>query len=130
MLASMGIAAESDEALRIVPVIALVTAGWLFLFWIMKAGKLAKYISKPVLGGFVTGICCEIIIMQIPKLFGGKPGHGELIELILWIHQQARAHFSLLSLILGLVTVAIILIFGRVAPRIPMSVIMMGQGRF
>lgn len=128
MLASMGIAAESDEALRIVPVIALVTAGWLFLFWIMKAGKLAKYISKPVLGGFVTGICCEIIIMQIPKLFGGKPGHGELIELILWIHQQARVHFSLLSLILGLVTVAIILIFGRVAPRIPMSVIMMGAG--
>lgn len=128
MLAAMGIAAESGEAIRIVPVITLITAAWLFLFYVFKAGRVTKYISKPVLGGFVSGICCEIILMQIPKIFGGSSATGELPALLKSLFSQARDHFSGLSLALGLATIAIILVLGRILPKIPMSVVMMGVG--
>ena len=38
--------------------------------------KIVRSISRPVVGGFVTGICVEIILMQIPKLYGGDTGTG------------------------------------------------------
>ena len=58
-LASLGIASGSAEALAIVPVITLLVACWLFLFSALKAGKLVNYISKPVMGGFISGIGCS-----------------------------------------------------------------------
>ena len=71
-LLSMGIESGSEEAMRAVPVLTLFVALWLFAFSYMKAGKLVNYISAPVMGGFITGICTTIILMQIPKLFGGS----------------------------------------------------------
>ena len=49
-LASLGIVTGSEEAIRLVPVITLVTAGWLLLFYIVRAGKLVSYISTPGYG--------------------------------------------------------------------------------
>ena len=42
-------------------------AVWLFVFAFLKAGKLVNYISAPVMGGFITGICTTIILMQVPN---------------------------------------------------------------
>ncbi len=33
------------------------------------------------MGGFITGICTTIILMQVPKLMGGSAGTGEFLEL-------------------------------------------------
>ena len=76
------------------------------------------------MGGFITGICIEIISMQIPKLFGGAPGTGELPELIIHIFREMSS-FNLVSFLLSLGTIAIILIMRKLAPKIPMSVIML-----
>ena len=54
---------------------------WLLIFSLLKAGKLVNYISAPVMGGFITGICTTIILMQVPKLMGGTAGVGEFPEL-------------------------------------------------
>ena len=62
--------------------IALLSAAWLVVFFIIRAGKIVRYISEAVMGGFVSGICCTIILMQAPKLFGGSAGIGEAPELI------------------------------------------------
>ena len=62
--------------------------------------------------------------MQIPKLWGGSPGTGELPELIIHMIKELSS-FNALSLILGLVTIAIILVFRRLIPKLPMSVIML-----
>ena len=123
-LLSLGIIPGSEEAKRAVPVLTFMVAVWLLLFYFLKAGRAVKYISIPVMGGFITGICLEIITMQIPKLYGGAPGTGEFPELILNIIKQFSS-FNLLSLALGIMTIAIILIVKRVAPKIPMSVIML-----
>lgn len=133
MLASLGIAAESSEALQIIPLITLLTSIWLFIFFLIKADRLLKFISQPVMGGFISGIGSIIILMQIPKLFGGSSGHGEVIELILHIVREARggsalAGFNLPSFILGLTTISIILLCRKFCPKLPVQPILMFAG--
>ena len=126
-LAGFGIVAGSEEAMAIVPVITLVTAVWLLIFYFIKAGRLVNFISKPVMGGFISGIGVTIILMQLPKLFGGSAGTGELLALILNISKQLE-DFNGLSALLGVGTVAIILVSKKLAPKFPMSVVMLVVG--
>ncbi len=126
-IASMGIQSGSDQAKTVVPVLTLMIAGWLLLFFLLKAGRIVQYISTPVMGGFVTGICCTIILMQIPKLFGGAPGTGEAPELVMHIIGQA-GKFNLLSFALGITTIVLIMLGKAFIPKVPVSVIVMGAG--
>lgn len=73
-LLGMGIEGGSKEALEVVPVLTFFVAVWLLAFYLMHAGKLVNYISAPVMGGFISGICMTIILMQVPKLLGGTAG--------------------------------------------------------
>ncbi|MBR3834939.1 MAG: STAS domain-containing protein [Lachnospiraceae bacterium] len=126
-LAGFGIVAGSVEAMEIVPVITLMTAAWLLIFVFLKAGRLVNFISKPVMGGFISGIGITIILMQLPKLFGGNAGTGELVALIINICEQHKA-FNLVSALLGIGTVIIILVSKKIAPKFPMSVVMLVIG--
>ena len=80
-LVSLGIESGSEAAMQYVPVIAFLTGIWLLLFYFLKAGRIVDFISTPVMGGFISGIALTIILMQIPKILGGKAGSGELPEL-------------------------------------------------
>ena len=99
-LAALGVVSGSDEALRVVPVITFMVAVWLLILSLIKAGKLVNYISKPVLGGFISGIAGTIILMQVSKLFGGASGTGEIVELVAHIVTQLP-QFNLLSFVMG-----------------------------
>lgn len=80
-LLGLGIEAGSQEAMQVVPAITFFVALWLLAFSLLRAGKLVNYISAPVMGGFITGICTTIILMQLPKLFGGSAGTGEILSI-------------------------------------------------
>ena len=127
LLSTLGITAESEEAMELVPVLAFLTAAWFLLFYLVKAGRVVKYISAPVMGGFISGVGLTIILMQVPKLFGGNAGTGEVLSLIRNILEQAGA-FHGLSAALGFGTVVIILLCKKWIPKVPMTVIMMGVG--
>ncbi|MBQ3928897.1 MAG: STAS domain-containing protein [Clostridia bacterium] len=126
-IASMGVTAESRQAIQLVPIIAFLTACWLLLFYFIKAGRAVQYISEPVMGGFVSGICCSIILIQVPKLYGGTAGAGEGPELIQHIAEQFSV-FHPLSFGMGLFTIIIIMLCKRIIPKVPMSVVMMLAG--
>ena len=126
-LLSMGIESGSEEAMRAVPVLTLFVALWLFAFSYMKAGKLVNYISAPVMGGFITGICTTIILMQIPKLFGGGAGVGEFFELAVHIGESLEK-LNLPSLLLGLFALFILLLSKKLIPKFPMAVLLMAAG--
>ncbi len=126
-LLSMGIESGSEEAMRAVPVLTLFVALWLFAFSYMKAGKLVNYISAPVMGGFITGICTTIILMQIPKLFGGSAGVGEFFELAVHIGESLEK-LNLPSLLLGLFALFILLLSKKLIPKFPMVVLLMAAG--
>ena len=126
-LLSIGIESGSEEAMRAVPVLTLFVALWLFAFSYMKAGKLVNYISAPVMGGFITGICTTIILMQIPKLFGGSAGVGEFFELAVHIGESLEK-LNLPSLLLGLFALFILLLSKKLIPKFPMAVLLMAAG--
>ncbi len=124
ILADMGIAEGSEQAAEAVPTLTLFVAGWLLVFCIFRAGRVVKYISSSVMGGFVTGICVTIILMQFPKLFGGTAGTGEAPELISHIISQS-GDFHFLSFGLSILSIALITTAKKYIPKIPMSVIIM-----
>ena len=126
-LVEMGIQSGSKQAMAVVPVLTFFVAVWLFVFAFLKAGKLVNYISAPVMGGFITGICTTIILMQVPKLMGGTAGTGELSELAehIW---ATLGQINLPSLILGLVSLVILLVMKKILPKFPMVVVLMAAG--
>ena len=101
-LAALEIQGGTAQAMEVVPMITLLTAAWLLLLYFIRAGKAMKYISQPVMGGFITGICLEIILMQIPKLYGGDMGTGELFVLLKHIWETIGTSFNPASLVLSI----------------------------
>ena len=126
-LLGMNIEGGSKEALAVVPVLTFFVAVWLFAFYLMHAGKLVNYISEPVMGGFITGICTTIILMQVPKLMGGSAGTGEFLELAEHIIKAVR-QINMPSLVLGSVSLVILLVAKKLVPKFPMAVVLMVLG--
>ena len=126
-LTGIGIVAYSEDAINVIPIISLFVGIWLLIFYGFKAGRIVNYISRPVMGGFITGVGITVILMQIPKLFGGEGTSGELFQLIAHIAMEAD-DFNKVAAILGFGTAAIIIISKKIFPRFPMSVLMMILG--
>ena len=127
LLARLSIEPETPQALSLVQIVTFMVALWFVVLYILKAGKYVKFISGPVMGGFISGVGMTIILMQIPKLFGGDPAAGELLQLLGHIEQEVPK-FHPLSALLGFGTILMILLGKKLIPKIPLTVVMMGVG--
>lgn len=126
-LVSLGIESGSKAAMQYVPVIAFLTGIWLLLFYFLKAGRIVDFISTPVMGGFISGIALTIILMQIPKILGGKAGSGELPELLRHIAETCK-EISWLSVVLGVGALLLLRVAGKVIPKFPAAIVIMVAG--
>lgn len=126
-LVSLGIESGSKAAMQYVPVIAFLTGIWLLLFYFLKAGRIVDFISTPVMGGFISGIALTIILMQIPKILGGKAGSGELPELLRHIAETCK-EISWLSVVLGVGALLLLRMAGKVIPKFPAAIVIMAAG--
>ena len=126
-LLSMNIQGGTKEAMEVVPIITFLVAVWLLAFYFMKAGKFVNYISAPVMGGFITGICTTIILMQVPKIMGGTSGTGELPELVEHIIDTGK-DINMPSIYIGIVALIILLVSKKIMSKFPMAVVLMVIG--
>ena len=116
LIAGLGITAESPDAITIMPFITLLTAFWLLLFWIIKGGKLVRFVSEPVVGGCISGIATVVILSRIPCLFGSRAIIGRAPILFLHIIREfPKRH--MISFVIGLSTIIIFLIFYKYARK-------------
>ena len=60
----------SEKYVALVGMVALLTAGLLFLAWIFKLGFLADFLSRTVLVGFLTGVGFQVGIAMLGDMFG------------------------------------------------------------
>lgn len=127
LLASLGIASASEQAISIIPLITLLASVWLLIMYLLKAGRLVNFVSVPVMAGFISGIAVTIIMMQFPKLLGSPAGQGELIELSVCIYKAFKAP-NWLSFALGIGTVVIITVSKKLIPKFPMPIFVMIAG--
>jgi high affinity sulfate transporter 1 len=94
---------------------------------LLRLGFLANFISEPVLIGFKAGIGFVIIVDQLPKLFGAHYPKGTFGQNLLSL-VQSLPETSLVTLAVGLLTVALLAGLERFTPRLPAPLVAVGAG--
>ena len=102
-------------------VIATFMAGIILLIaGVFRAGRLIRLVPEPVINGFTIGIAIIIATSQLKDLFGLSMSQvpAESIEKLtaLW---HAKDSLSLPTLVTGLLTMGLIILLKRIAPRVP-----------
>jgi SulP family sulfate permease len=102
-------------------VIATFMAGLILLVaGFFRAGTLIRHIPEPVISGFTIGIAVIIATSQLKDIFGLNISEvpAEFVAKIevLW---SAKDSFSAVSMLIGLGTMILIVVFRRVAPKLP-----------
>jgi MFS superfamily sulfate permease-like transporter len=106
--------------MALVGMVALLTAGILFLAWIFKLGFLADFLSRTVLVGFLTGVGFQVGIAMLSDMFGvTASSHNTLIQA--WQIIQSLPRSNLPTLALSAAVATAILLGERFAPRWPFS---------
>lgn len=92
------------------------------IFGIIRIGKYVRYIPYPVLSGFMSGIGVIIILQQIYPLIGLK-SPVLVIDMIIEFVSRVESGVSYTALLLGLATIAVIMIFPRLTKRVPSTLV-------
>jgi len=114
--------AASERYMALVGMVALLTAAMLLVARVFKLGFLADFLSRTVLVGFLTGVGIQVGIAMLPDMTGlAVNSHRAVLQLA----ELARgaAGISGPTAVLSAAVVAIILIGGRYAPRIPVPML-------
>jgi sulfate permease, SulP family len=114
--AGSGTFAAMTAALAICAGVAALGAG------LARLGFLAAFISEPVLKGFIVGLALTIVIGQLPKLFGVEKGSGDFFEQA-WDLLRSLGDTHVLTLVVGLASLALVLGLRRLAPAVPGSLV-------
>jgi MFS superfamily sulfate permease-like transporter len=133
-IATMSAAAVAPLAEAGSPEYAALTAGLAILAGLVsifagffKLGRIASFFSESVLAGFVTGLALTIAIKQVPKLLGFESGSGNFWERLydILIHLDET---HLLTLVIGLVSIALLLFLEHRFHKLPAALIVMVLG--
>lgn len=101
-------------------VATLIAGVLLVLFGLFRLGNLIKFIPYPVTTGFTAGIAVIIFLQQVPHLLGLRLDDvpGETLGR-LEVYAEHVGNTSFLALGIAIVTVLIIQLTKRYAPRVP-----------
>jgi high affinity sulfate transporter 1 len=87
---------------------------------IFKLGFITDLLSKPVRYGYVNGIALTVIVGQLPKLFGFSiDATGLIPEARAFAGGVRDGQTNVTALLIGLASLAIIVVFKRVLPKVP-----------
>ena len=102
-----------DQILLALLLIGLLASGFQISFGLLKLGGLIKYMPYPVVSGYLSGVGLIIIAAQTPKWLGITGNQG------FWFALSAVDQWRWTSLIVGLVTAALMITGPRITQRIP-----------
>ncbi|HEY3506498.1 MAG TPA: SulP family inorganic anion transporter [Actinocatenispora sp.] len=94
---------------------------------LLRLGFLATFISEPVLKGFIIGLALTIMVGQLPKLFGVEKGSGNFFEKLADLIGEL-GDTQLLTLAIGLASLAIVLLLKRFVPLLPGALVVVVLG--
>ena len=118
---------DPGEAVRLTSALAVVAGLFLLLAGVVKVGWVARFLSEPIITGFVTGLVVLIVVGEIPGLLGLDPPSGALLDRLLALardlDQVRLPAFAVSSCAL------VILFAGQVwAPKVPWALIVLVGG--
>ncbi len=102
--------------------VAMLSGVVLIVLWLVRAGSMVRFISKPVLIGFLAGLGIEVLTSQVEKIMNVDVDTGEWLtdvrEIIASIPDASMA-----SVVVGLSTIAILRLTKRFTPKLPGALI-------
>jgi SulP family sulfate permease len=118
---------HGKDAEALVAAITL-AAGVLFLLLaVLRMGWIARFLSKPVITGFLAGAAIDVVIGELPKLTGtDADGDNAWRELGSWIRGLGDIHWT--TLLVGATALAVILAVRFVKPAIPGALVLVVGG--
>jgi sulfate permease, SulP family len=112
----------SPHYVELAGMVALLSAGFLFLARIFELGFLADFLSETVLVGFLTGVGFQVGIAMLGEMLGITVKSDRSVEqLVEVVRGLPTAHIP--TVWLAAAVVMLILILHRVAPRFPGALI-------
>ena len=115
------------DAAQLVAAIAVLTGALFLLVAVLKLGWLASFLSLAVVTGFLAGAAIDVVIGELPKLTGtSADGVNAWQELASWV--RGLGDFSLPTLLVGVVALAVILGLRFAMPRIPGALVLVVGG--
>ena len=128
--ASAVVAAKITGTQDVASFVATITlaSGVLFLLLaVFKMGWIAQFLSRAVVTGFLFGAAIDVVIGELPKLTGTDvTGSNPLQELRSWFGTLSDA--SLVTVLVGGVSLAVVFGLRAVAPRIPGALVLVVGG--
>lgn len=123
-LATLGVASESPQYVTLAIVTTFIVGFIVFAVGVAKMGWFGDALSKPVVIGFMGGIAVIIIINQLPGLFGLDIPHAPPVyEFADFVRHLPETNWP--TLIIGVTSLVLLLIFSRVNPRFPGALIVL-----
>src|SRR5262245_9319176 len=119
--------AGTDDYVAFTAALAIITGLLAFAAGLLRLGFLASFISEPVLKGFIIGLALTIMMGQLPKLFGVEKTSGEFFEQLGGFLGKL-GHTQVVTLVVGLASLALVLALRRFAPVVPASLVAVAAG--
>jgi SulP family sulfate permease len=118
---------KGEHAEELVAAITL-AAGVLFLLLaVLRMGWIARFLSKPVITGFLAGAAIDVVIGELPKLTGtDADGDNAWRELGSWARSLSDIHGA--TLLVGATALAVILTLRFLKPSIPGALVLVVGG--
>jgi high affinity sulfate transporter 1 len=115
------------DAAQLVAAITLVTGALFLILAALRLGRIAQFLSKAVVTGFLAGAAVDVVIGELPKLTGtSTSGTSAWRELWSWLTTLDDIHW--LTLAVGLASLALILGVRFFAPAIPGALVLVVAG--
>lgn len=109
---------DPDRALALAAMLAIITGGLLLVGAALRFGVVTRLLSTPILAGYLTGSAIIIIASQIPKVFGISTTGDDWYEKT-WEVVSNLPDANEWALILGIGTIALVLLLQRFLPMVP-----------
>ena len=117
----------NGEVASFVAGITLASGALFLVLAVFKLGWIAQFLSRAVVTGFLFGAALDVVIGELPKITGTKvTGSNSLQELFFWVGTLGDTHR--LTLIVGIVAVAVVFGLRMFVPRIPGALVLVVGG--
>jgi sulfate permease, SulP family len=116
-----------DQAAELVTAITLLTGVLFLLLALLRMGWIARFLSKPVITGFLAGAAVDVVIGELPKLTGtSTEGDNAWRELSSWVDSLDALDWT--TLVVGVAALGLILALRFLAPSIPGALVLVAGG--
>src|SRR3954463_6881016 len=118
---------EGGDAAQLGAAITIATGVLYLLVTVFRLGRMAQFLSRAVVTGFLAGAAIDVTIGELPKLTGtNADGDNSWQELGSWIGSLGDVHGT--TVVVGVLSLALILGLRFAAPSVPGALVLVVSG--